>query len=98
MSTHPDINRFEEGRVKEALEYLWEFSQKNGWEIPIIVPYASFMEGGAAVQWGSKIILYVVIDYTWSPARLRIEVDYMGVVEGFYYPTQVSELIMFLLK
>jgi len=95
MITHPDLDRFGEGKVKEVLEYLIEFSQKNEWEMPAIVPYEYNFTTGACVQWGSKIILYVLYEYQgiWT-----IEVDYLGVIKEFNHPSQISELIMFLLN
>jgi len=95
MATHKGIAQFKEGIVKEVVEYLWEFSQKNNWEIPQIVPH-ELEKTFACVQWGSKIIIYVL-----PGARIGypiIEVDIMGVIEDFLYPSQISDLIVFLLN
>jgi len=90
------IDQYLNDNVKEVLEYLWEFSLKNNWEFPSIFPYDSDLIIGACVQWGWKIIIYVLLELTYG--KMTIEVDYNGDIRDFDYPTKLSQLEMFLLK
>lgn len=97
MNTYEGIDKLEEC-LKDIAQYLCEFSKKNNWEIPFIAPYECETQVGACIQWGSDIIIHAYVDKLPMHNLKYIDVDYLGDIMEFDYPSEISQLEMFLLK